>query len=195
MERRSASMVPWLVAAGAVAVAWAVRRRMQQPCSPAVARQAGLDMVQRTRRVLAIGPGPEDLERYAGGTLRLLTGNGSPVTLAVLSGEATAVPEALLLRPDLPGGEVRPGPELERALDDLWHRVQPELVLVHDPKAALGAGHNPAHLALAAGVVARARRSLAAGERLYLYATRQPNVLVEVPGAEPGRLEYFHRLT
>lgn len=199
MERRSSSTLPWLVAAGALATAWVVWRRMQQPYYPSVALQAGLELVSRRYRVLAIGPHPGDLELFAGGTLRLLAQNGSAVTMAVLSlgEEATnraniaeirsreaeqgaTVIGAELVQLDLPDGEIRPGPALERALDDLWNRVRPEIVLAFDPKGPSPIGQNPDHLALGAAVLARARRSIANGERLYFYAPRQPNVLVDI---------------
>ncbi|MBP2017351.1 LmbE family N-acetylglucosaminyl deacetylase [Symbiobacterium terraclitae] len=199
MERRSGSTLPWLVAGGAVAAAWLVWRRMQQPYYPGVALQAGLEMVSRRYRVLAIGPHPGDLELFAGGTLRLLSQNGSAVTMAVLSrgeratnraniGEirareaeqAAAILRAELIQLDLPDGRIRPGPDLERALDDLWIRTRPELVLAFDPKGPVPLGQNPDHLALGAAVLARARSSISRGERIYFYAARHPNVLVDI---------------
>lgn len=199
VQRRSGSPLPWLIAGGAVATAWLVWRRMQQPYYPSVALQAGLEMVSRRYRVLAIGPHPGDLEFFCGGTLRLLSQNGSAVTMAVLSrGEraanranideirtreaeqAAAMLRAELVQLDLPDGEIRPGPALERALDELWVRTRPELVLAFDPKGPTPLGQNPDHVALGAAVLARARSSIWRGERIYFYAARQPNVLVDV---------------
>ena len=199
VERRSGSTLPWLIAGGAVAAAWLVWRRMQQPYYPSVALQAGLEMVSRRWRVLAIGPHPGDLELFAGGTLRLLSQNGSAVTMAVLSrgegatdraniGEirtkeaeqASAILRAELVQLDLPDGRIRPGPDLERALDDLWTRTRPELVLAFDPKGPTPLAQNPDHVALGAAVLARARGSVFRGERIYFYAARQPNVLVDI---------------
>ncbi|MBY6275939.1 MAG: hypothetical protein CWE10_06890 [Symbiobacterium thermophilum] len=199
VERRSGPVLPWLIAGSAVATAWVVWRRMQQPYYPSVALQAGLEMVGRRWRVLAIGPHPGDLELFAGGTLRLLSQNGSAVTLAVLSrgeqatnraniGEirareaeqAATILRAELVQLDLPDGGIRPGPELERALDELWARTRPELVLAFDPKGPTPLAQNPDHLALGAAVLARARSSVWRGERIYFYAARQPNVLVDI---------------
>lgn len=199
MERRSGSVLPWLVAAGALATAWVVYRRMQQPYYPEVALHAGLELVSRRHRVLAIGPHPGDLEVFAGGTLRLLAQNGSAVTMAVLSRgeratnraniaeirsreaeEGATIVGADLIQLDLPDGAIRPGPDLERVLDHLWHRVQPDLVLAFDPKGPSPLFNNPDHLALGAAVLARARRAINGTERLYLYAARQPNVLVDI---------------
>lgn len=207
VERRSGSRLPWLIAGGAVATAWLVWRRMQQPYYPSVALQAGLEMVSRRWRVLAIGPHPGDLELFAGGTLRLLSQGGSAVTVAVLSrgegatdraniGEirsreaeqAAAILRAELVQLDLPDGRIRPGPELERALEDLWVRTRPELVLAFDPKGPTPLGQNPDHVALGAAVLARARSALGRGERIYFYAARQPNVLVDITEVLPEKL-------
>ena len=187
VERRPGSALPWLIAGGAVAAAWMVWRRMQQPYYPSVALQAGLAMVSRRWRVLAIGPHPGDLELFAGGTLRLLSQNGSAVTMAVLSrgeratnraniGEirareaeqAAAILRAELVQLDLPDGGIRPGPELERALDELLARTRPELVLAFDPKGPTPLGQNPDHVALGAAVLARARSACGGRARLLL---------------------------
>ena len=207
MERRSGSTLPWLVAAGALATAWVVWRRMQQPYYPSVAMHAGLELLSRRHRVLAIGPHPGDLELFAGGTLRLLVQNGSAVTMAVLSRgekathraniaeirtreaeESATILGADLIQLDLPDGAIRPGPVLERTLNDLWHRVKPDVVLAFDPKGPTPLANNPDHLALGAAVLSRARRSIANGERLYFYAARQPNVLVDVTEVFPEKL-------
>lgn len=198
-ERRSGSTLPWLVAAGALATAWVVWRRMQQPYYPDVALHAGLELLSRHHRVLAIGPHPGDLEFFLGGTLRLMAQNGSAVTVAVLSRgeqatnranigeirtreaeEGATILGANLVQLDLPDGQIRPGPDLERALDYLWHRVRPDVVLAFDPKGPTPLANNPDHLALGAAVLARARRAVPNGERLYLYAARQPNVLTDI---------------
>jgi len=68
MSRRG-SMWPWLVAGGALTAAWVVWRRSQTPYYPDVALHAGLELLSRPRRVLAIGPHPDDLECFVGGTL------------------------------------------------------------------------------------------------------------------------------
>lgn len=199
MERRSGSAFPWLVAGGALATAWVVWRRMQQPYYPDVALHAGLELLSRRHRVLAIGPHPGDLEFFAGGTIRLLAQNGSAVTMAVLSRgeratnraniaeirtreaeEGATILGADLVQLDLPDGGIRPGPDLERAFDNLWHRVRPDVVLAFDPKGPTPLANNPDHLALGAAVLNRARRSVSGSERLYFYAARQPNVLVDI---------------
>lgn len=199
MRRRSSSMLPWLVAAGSLTAAWYVWRKAMQPQHPDLALQAGLELTSRPRRVLAIGPHPDDLECFAGGTIRLLTQNGSAVTMAVLSlGEqatnraniaeirsreaeqGATILGANLIQVGLPDGQIRPGPVLESVLDHLWEQVAPEIILAFDPSGPLPLANNPDHLALGAAVIARARRGMRNGERLYFYGTQRPNVLVDI---------------
>lgn len=199
MERQERSLLPWLVAAGAVTAAYVVWRRMQQPYYPEVALHAGMELVSRPRRILAIGPHPDDLECFAGGTLRLFAQNGSAVTMAVLSRgeratrraniaeirsreaeEGATILGANLIQLDLPDGTIQPGPELDRALDELWRRVNPEVVIAFDPKGPLPFANNPDHVGLGAALLARIRRGISAGERVYFYGCRQANVLVDV---------------
>lgn len=192
-------MVPAILAASALIGGWAVWRRLQRPYYPDIALQAGLELLSRRRRVLAIGPHPGDLECFVGGTLKLLAQNGSSVTMAVLSrgeratnraniaeirtreAEAGAtVLSADLIQLDLPDGQIRPGPVLDHALEELWQRVQPDVVVAFDPKGPLPFGSNPDHLALGASVLARVRKAVSAGERVYFYGSPSPNVLVDI---------------
>lgn len=198
MDRRG-SVVPWLVAAGALAATCAVWRKSFTPYYPGVALAAGLELLHRPRRVLAIGPHPNDLECFLGGTLKLLSQNGSAVTMAVLSrGEQStgrpniaeirtkeAAAGAVILGADLiqlslPDGRIRSGPELERLLSQLRHRVQPEVVFAFDPRGPLPFRNNPDHLALGAAMMNQARLGGRKGERVYFYASPQPNVLVDI---------------
>lgn len=199
MNRARGSLLPWIIAGGAAAVAWTAWRRTHQPYYPEVALQAGLELLSRPRRVLAIGPHPDDLESFAGGTLKLLAQNGSAVTMAVLSrGEnatrraniaeirqreaesGATILGANLIQLALPDGQIRPGPILDKAIDDLWQEVGPDLVLAFDPKGPLPVANNPDHLAVGAAILHRARRGMIGGERVYFYATPQPNVLVDI---------------
>ena len=199
MNRRRTSLVPWLVAAGAATFAWAVWRRTHQPYYPDVALHAGMELLSRRRRVLAIGPHPGDLESFAGGTLRLLRQTGSSVTMAVLSrGEqatrraniaeirtheaeqGAAILGGDLISLSLADGQIRPGPELDRVLDELWQQVDPDVVIAFDPKGPLPFGNNPDHVAVGAALLGRIRKGLARGERVYFYGTPQPNVLVDI---------------
>ncbi|HYG57603.1 MAG TPA: PIG-L deacetylase family protein [Symbiobacteriaceae bacterium] len=199
MNRREGSLLPWLIAGGAISLAWMSWRRTHQPYYPDLALQTGLELLSHPRRVLAIGPHPDDLESFAGGTLKLLSLNGSSVTMAVLSrGEqatrraniaqirsreaesSAAILGANLIQLSLPDGQIKPGPALDKVLDDLWQQVNPDVVLAFDPKGPLPIANNPDHLAVGAAIMHRLRRGIPRGERVYLYATQQANVLVDI---------------
>lgn len=172
---------------------------MQRPYYPEVALHAGLELVSRRHRVLAIGPHPDDLEAFCGGTLKLLAQNGSTVTMAVLSRgenatrranireirsreaeEGATILGAHLVHLDLPDGGLRPGPELDHALEELWHQARPDVVLVYDPKGYLPFANNPDHVGVGAAVLARIRKGIGEGVRVYTYGSPQPNVLVDI---------------
>jgi LmbE family N-acetylglucosaminyl deacetylase len=199
MNRRGTPLVPWMIAAGAVTVAWTVWRRSHQPYYPDVALHAGIELLSRPRRVLAIGPHPGDLECFAGGTLKLLGQNGSSVTMALLSRGEQATQRAniaeirsreaeqgatilggTLIQLSLPDGQIHPGRKLDSALDEVWQQVDPDVVFAFDPKGPLPISNNPDHLAVGAGILSRIRRGITRGERVYFYGTPQPNVLVDI---------------
>lgn len=106
------------------------------------------------RRVLAIGAHPDDVEFYAGGTVRRLVEEGAEVTLVVCSdggrgggvGEPAAVRGAeqdaaagrlgiaRLVWLGHPDGELAPGDPLRAELVRELRGLRPELVLAHDPQ-------------------------------------------------------------
>jgi len=102
------------------------------------------------QRALAIGAHPDDIEFWAGGTVRRLVQDGAEVTLVVCSdgGRGAAVAErrgeqdaaagqlgvARLLWLGHPDGGLVPGDPLRAELALAIRRVRPELVLAHDPQ-------------------------------------------------------------
>lgn len=106
------------------------------------------------RRVLAIGAHPDDVEFWAGGTVRRLVEQGAEVTLVVCSdggrGGAVVQPAAVrraeqdaaaaalgvaqLVWLGHPDGELAPGDPLRAELALAVRRARPELVLAHDPQ-------------------------------------------------------------
>lgn len=108
------------------------------------------------RRVLAVGAHPDDVEFWAGGTVRRLALAGAEVTLVVCSdggrGGAVDAPAALrraeqdaatarlgvagLVWLGHPDGELAPGDPLRAELSLALRRLRPELVLAHDPHGA-----------------------------------------------------------
>jgi len=108
------------------------------------------------RRVLAIGAHPDDVEFFAGGTVRRLVLQGVEATLVVCSdggrGGAAAEPAAVrraeqdaaaaalgvarLVWLGHPDGALAPGDPLRAELALAVRRARPELVLAHDPQGA-----------------------------------------------------------
>lgn len=106
------------------------------------------------RRVLAVGAHPDDVEFFAGGTVRRLVDEGAEVTLVVCSdggrGGAVAEPAAVrraeqeaaaaalgiagLVWLGHPDGGLAPGDPLRAELVLAVRRTRPELVLAHDPQ-------------------------------------------------------------
>lgn len=175
----------------------ALGARHYSPYLPDIALHAGTELLSKPRRVLALGPHPGDLEFFIGGTLFLMASNRSDVTMAVMSRgekagnlramgqirtkeqEASAqVIGAQLLQYDLPDGSLADDPQLVTKLERIWRRTNPEVLFAFDPKGPLP-GTNPDHAALGHAVYDLARRGVMKETRVYLYATRQPNVLVD----------------
>lgn len=119
-------------------------------------------------RALAIGAHPDDVEFYAGGTVRRLVEAGAEVTLVVCSdggrGGAAREPAALrraeqdaaadrlgiarLVWLGHPDGELAPGDPLRAELVRELRRARPELVLAHDPQTlwtVIGGLAEPGH--------------------------------------------------
>lgn len=171
-----------------------------KPRDPGLALLAGEELTSHPRRVLALTCHPDDLEFFAGGTLRRLALNGSDITAGVLSdGEKGGNRPAL--------GEVRRAemkrcaevlgyrrvefcgltdyglpedPRLEREVSRLWEDLQPEVVLAFDPLELVPGMANRDHKALGRTVADLARRQVFQGVQVYFYGTRHPNVLVNI---------------
>lgn len=144
-----------------------------------------------TRRPLAVGAHPDDLEYFCGGTLARLAREGARV-VAVLAtrGEAGGDPEQrrreqqqaaacigysglhLLDLPDR--GLAAAGPELRRRLAAILAHERPDLLFTFDPEYPFPVYRHADHLA-----VARAALALWPGPAL-LFHTRRPNLAVDI---------------
>lgn len=166
---------------------------------PHLALQAGHELLRRPWRILAFTAHPDDLEFFAGGTLRRLALNGSQITAAVLTdGEkrgnledlgGVRRDEQLANARKLGYRQVRffgltdfglpEDPRLEPIVARVWAEEQPELVMAFDPKELFPGFANRDHKALGRTVLDLARRHF--GQcRVYFYGTHHPNVLVDI---------------
>ncbi len=191
-----------LFIAGGALAAGAIARsslaRMYTPYMPDIALHAGIELVSKPRRTLAIARRPGDLEFHIGGSLFLLANNQSRVTAVVLtqgerssrspsigeirSKEQRAAASVLgvdLLQYSLPEGKLHEGPGLRSVLEDAWRKVNPEVVFAPDPQGPLFFP-NSDDAAIADALLGIARQAATANARLYLYATRRANVIVDI---------------
>lgn len=171
-----------------------------RPRDPQLALAAGYELTSRPRRVLALTCHPDDLEFFAGGTLRLLALAGSEITAAVLTdGEKGgdrpalgAVRRAEMQRVAAILGYSRvefagltdyglpEDPRLEREVARFWRDVQPEVVLAFDPMELVPGMANRDHKALGRTVADLARHHVFDGVQVFFYGTRHANVLVDI---------------
>jgi len=198
------------VAAGMLGVRWIGSRRGRRGLEAARLDHGSPDPV-----VLAVGAHPDDLEFYAGGSLRLLSLSGARVvTVVATDGEkGGSLPDLADVRrreqeaaaailglsdviflglPDR--GLARVQEDLEAALHAVWERVHPAVVFSFDPVAPQPPYVHPDHQALGRAVLRVAAARASAGEppaRLYLFHTRRPNAAVDVESVFDEKLAAF----
>jgi len=189
--------------AGFAAVNSPLGRRLVTPllkaAYPELALRSGDELLCRPWRVLAFTAHPDDLDFFAGGTLRRLILSGSHVTAAVLTdGEKRGN------KPDLGGVRQQEqleaarkqgiqnvrffgltdfgmpeDPRLEPTVARIWDEEQPDLVLAFDPKELFPGIANRDHKALGRTVLDLSRHHVGCC-RVYYYGTHHPNVLMDI---------------
>lgn len=177
----------------------AIGRVLLGSARPGVALQAGESLVTRPWRVLALTAHPDDLEFFAGGTIRRMVLSGSHITAAVLTDgekrgnryglasirqqeqEAAARLQGIqdLRFCHLTDFGLPEDPRLEPTVARLWDEVQPEVVLAFDPKELLPGLANRDHKALGRTVSDLARHHLGRCS-VYFYGSHHANVLVNI---------------
>lgn len=160
----------------------------------------GEELVCVPRRVLAFTAHPDDLEFFAGGTLRRMALAGSRIDAVVLSdGEkrgnwtdlggqrrseqraaARLQGYASVTFLGLPDFGLPEDPRLEHLVVREWDRLSPEAVFAFDPKELLPNMANRDHKALGRTVMDLARVRLGTGVAVYFYGTRHPDILVDI---------------
>ncbi len=174
--------------------------RMVAPDSPGLALAMGESLVTTPYRVLALTAHPDDLEFFAGGTLRRMALSGSRIIAVVMSdgekrGNWTSTAQqrrseqkeagrlqgyhqiAFLGLPDFGLPE---DPRLEHLVARTWDQVSPEVVFAFNPKELLPQSANRDHKALGRTVMDLARARLHTGAQVYFYGTYHPDVLVDI---------------
>jgi LmbE family N-acetylglucosaminyl deacetylase len=166
---------------------------------PGLATEAGEELVSRPWRVLALTAHPDDLEFFAGGTIRRMALAGSQIVAAVLTdGEKRGNKHELGLvrREEQVAAARKQGiqevrffgltdfglpedPRLEPTVARIWEEEQPELVLAFDPKELFPGLANRDHKALGRTVLDLSRKHFGRC-RVCFYGTHHPNVLVDI---------------
>lgn len=187
----------------------AVASRTVAPDSPRLALALGEALVQTPRRVLAFTCHPDDLEFFAGGTLRRMALAGSRITAVVLSdGEkrgnwanladqrrseqrhaAHLQGYADVQFMGLPDFGLPEDPRLEHVVARAWDQLWPEVVFAFDPKELLPQMANRDHKALGRTVMDLARARYYSGAEVYFYGTRHPDTLVDITPVMPDKLQ------
>ncbi|HYG57604.1 MAG TPA: PIG-L deacetylase family protein [Symbiobacteriaceae bacterium] len=182
--------------------------RGMAPDHPALALAQGESLVQTPRRVLALTAHPDDLEFFAGGTLRRMADAGSHIFAVVMSdgekrgnwadlgGQRRTEQEAAarfqgyhsVTFMGLPDFGLPEDPRLEPVVARAWDEVAPEVVFAFDPKELLPQTANRDHKALGRTVMDLARAKLNTGVQVYFYGTQHPDVLVDIGGVMEAKL-------
>lgn len=169
----------------------------------------GERLVRTPRRILALTAHPDDLEFFAGGTLRRMALAGSEIHAVVLSdGEkrgnwtdlgnqrrseqehaARILGYASTTYLGLADFGLPEDPRVEHLVNRAWETIAPEVVLAFDPKELLPNMANRDHKALGRTVMDLARKRLQYGAEIYFYGTQHPDVLVEITAVMPAKLE------
>ncbi len=183
--------------------------RAVAPDSPKLALALGEQLVRRPRRVLALTAHEDDLEFFAGGTLRRMAEAGSEIHAVVLSdgekrGNWTDLADKRKAEQEraarmqgyasvqflgLPDFGLPEDPRLEHLVARAWDQIWPDVVFAFDPKEILPQTANRDHKALGRTVMDLARARLQSGAELYFYGTRSPNLLVDITAAMAEKLK------
>jgi LmbE family N-acetylglucosaminyl deacetylase len=193
-----------LVSAATLVAGWAAWRTVKRsltPVNPKLALRYGFELTRTRRRVLAVSAHQDDLELFAGGTLRLLGLAGSHITALIATGgdrqynDVRTLDEIreqeqrdagtilgyddvrFLRYRDL---ELGHNPDLTPAIKAVWEEFKPDVVLAFDPTVPYRSATHTDHLAVGRAVLTISRAMGDESPMVLFYASRDPNVLVDI---------------
>ncbi len=197
-------IVRLLVSAATLVAGWAAWRTVKRsltPVNPKLALRYGFELTRRPHRVLAVSAHQDDLELFAGGTLRLLSLAGSRITALIATGGDRQYADVRTLdeireQEQRDAGtilgyddvrflryrdlEVGHNPNLTPAIRAVWEDLQPDLVLAFDPTVPYHSATHTDHLAVGRAVLSVSRSMGKGSPTVLFYASRDPNVLVDI---------------
>ena len=198
--------LPWpaLTVVGLLSAGLALRtardRLWPQPKNPELAVRYGQAIVKSRRRVLAVSPHPDDLELLAAGTLRRLRLAGAEVHVVILTGgeeQSSRATEMVATREDeerdvavildfrslhflnLSDLDLSTNALADSRLEEIWKKIDPDLVLSYDPGYPSRLLYHPDHVSSGRFVRALATK-LDQQDRLLYFGTSQANVVVDI---------------
>lgn len=183
--------------------------RLVRPSNPSQAYQEGQALIEHPYRVLAITAHPDDLEFFAGGTIKRMINSGSQITALVLTdGEKRGNKQDLgkIRRKEMLLAANKQGmsevifagltdfglpeePAVEQVIAKTWKQVNPQIVLGFDPLELIPGMANRDHKALGRTLMDMARSKVYDHVRIYFYGTRYPNVLVNIDPVIEHKIE------
>lgn len=173
--------------------------------SPNVALESGEALVGGYRKVMVVAAHPDDVEWYISGTLARLADAGADIHVVMASyGERgpnrTGVADLPAARREeqieagrrvgysdihflgLPDREVSRGHSLRENVEDLWSRLEPDLVLTFDPDTPSLPYLHEDHQGTGR-VVQQVWRNMGKNPPvLYFWQTRRPDTIVDITG-------------
>lgn len=174
---------------------------------PDLALKASKIMFESPGRVLAVSPHPDDLDFFAGGTIKRLVDSGFEVTVVdVSNGErGVNIPNLGSIRqheqknaqrilgyknlkflhyPDMKVNYKR----LMRDLRNVWYETDPDIVFTFDPNFPLKFLTHKDHLAVGKAVCKLATE-MDSNVKIYLYGSRKNNILVDISQSLDKKIE------
>lgn len=179
-------------------VAMNIVKKGVKAVEPELAAQASNIIFEKPCKVLALSPHPDDLDFFAGGTIKLLADRGFDITVVdVTDGEkGVNIPNLGSVRqyeqrraqkflgyqnlkflhyPDMKVNYKR----LMRDLRNIWYEVNPDIVFTFDHNFPLKFLAHKDHLAVGKAVCKLATE-MDSPAKIYLYGSRKNNVLVDI---------------
>ncbi|WP_350342763.1 PIG-L family deacetylase [Proteinivorax tanatarense] len=173
-------------------------RKSVKPMDPDLAHQASKILFEDVKNALVISPHPADFIFFAGGTIKKLVNQGINVTVVdVCEGEKGAnlvnygsqrQDTQLRSQKHLGFGDLRflhyPQYNVDQTklmvdLRNIWHEIDPDLIITFDPHFPLRVASHPDNMAVGKATLQLAS-DIGDNTKVYLYGSRKNTILVNI---------------